>query len=137
MANRRRQAKVAGLLVLAACGWVAGCSSAKDQVSAGPTTMPSGVERLSCDGGGFSGISPDFASTTGEATPDAAVARYVPTQTAIPADGYVEASNPSTVTTQVPTRTFVHLSGEKVNVQVRVVSLDGSTWLVDGISYCE
>ena len=87
MANWVRQSKVAGLLVVTACVCIAGCSSAKDPVSSGPTTMPSGVERLSCDGGGFSGISPDFASTTGEATPDAAVARYVPTQSAIPADG--------------------------------------------------
>ena len=81
-------ALVGGLVVCC----LTGCSSAGGQVSAGGTTQdPTQSDELSCPGGGFSGISPDYATSTGQATPEEAIAEFTKYEKAVPADGYVVA----------------------------------------------
>ena len=125
---------VAGSIAL--CG-LTSCASTGDDVSAGGTSeIPAAVDELSCPGGGFSGISVDGASSSGEATPEAAIARFTSYEKSIPADGYAPAIGPGPGTTQVPTARYFHHSGGRADVEVRVVSLDGTTWLVDSATYC-
>ena len=124
------------ILVSMAVCCLAGCSSSKGEVSAGGTDVPREAQQLACAGVGFSGISPDFASATGEPTPEAAVAVFTKYEKAIPADGHTAAVDPTTATTQVPTVTFHHFSGDQVDVELRVISVDGATWHVDNVRYC-
>ena len=115
---------------------VVACSSSKGEVSVGGTEVPQEAQQLACAGGGVSGISPDFASGTGEATPEAAIAAFTKYEKAIPEDGYSPVVDPSTATTQVPTATYHHLSDGQVDVELRLISSDGTTWHVDNARYC-
>ncbi len=125
-----------GMAAVAMCS-LAGCSSGSDEVSAGNTDVSAAPTReLSCAGGEVRGLSIALASSTGEPTPEEAVAKFTSFETQMPADGYAPATGTATGTTQVPTIIYLHPAGQQADAELHVVSLDGMTWVVDSAQYC-
>ena len=134
----RSRAGLVGIGVAAlALGFLAGCTSGGDEVSAGTTEASAAPARaLSCAGGAVRGLSLSLASSTGQPTPEQAVARFTSFEREVPADGYSPAPGAATGTTQVPTLIYLHHSGQQADAELHLVSLDGTTWVVDSARYC-
>ena len=64
------------------------------------------------------------------------MAKFTSFENELPADGYSPATGTATGTTQVPTLIYLHPSGQQADAELHVVSLDGTTWVVDSARYC-